>query len=496
MAIRHYPFGEMAAQTLGHVGQVSEEELEAAGLQGRSTGAPSSASRVSSTTTTAICAASRESGACRSTPKASPSRQSCEETAPKAGHDLKLSIDLGLEQEGEKRVARRRVAGPGQRQPRLWGGVCGDQSAQRRNLWRSAPIRAIDPNRFAKPMTQAEYDQLNGSGESEGPDPPAPLLNRAVEGQYPTGSTFKPITAMAALEAGVINPERGAGWRINASKPGAEQFCNSGHTDYGALAAGRSAEGLLGHLFLHGRRVRQQPRRRYPEHGTRSLGSAKKRTSTCRKRSKGRCPIARWRAQQNKLQESCERSHPKTCRERLPYRLRNRPVDRRRQYAPRGRTGRTADLSATDGGRLLDACQRLHERRRRHGRASPSGRARSTTPMAVLCRSSPAPPIGHVHLNYSDLSDVMEGIHDADLRAGRHLGRCVVGLEPGRTPGVRQDGHRRTHRPGRTGVVHVLPARPQASDRDRGDRRTGRLRRRSGGADRAADRLQVVPQAG
>ena len=56
-----------------------------------------------------------------------------------------------------------------------------------------------------------------------------------MEGSYPTGLTFKPITAMGALEAGVINPEEalGAGTVHDAT---GEQFCNSGHTDYGPVA--------------------------------------------------------------------------------------------------------------------------------------------------------------------------------------------------------------------------------------------------------------------
>ena len=57
---------------------------------------------------------------------------------------------------------------------------------------------------------------------------PGRLTDRAVNGEYPTGSTFKPITAMAALEGGVLNPSEGlgAGSCIYVST---EEFCNAGH---------------------------------------------------------------------------------------------------------------------------------------------------------------------------------------------------------------------------------------------------------------------------
>ena len=59
---------------------------------------------------------------------------------------------------------------------------------------------SFDANEFAKPISQKRYDAL--SSEALG----APLFNRAIAATYPTGSTFKPITAMAALEEGVITP--------------------------------------------------------------------------------------------------------------------------------------------------------------------------------------------------------------------------------------------------------------------------------------------------
>ena len=59
---------------------------------------------------------------------------------------------------------------------------------------RSAPIPTVNPSILSKPFSQATADRL--FGDSGG----APLFNRAIGGSYPTGSTFKPITALAAHE--------------------------------------------------------------------------------------------------------------------------------------------------------------------------------------------------------------------------------------------------------------------------------------------------------
>jgi penicillin-binding protein 2 len=59
----------------------------------------------------------------------------------------------------------------------------------------------FDPEIFTRPLTQRQYESLVSE------DTDAPLANRATQGLYPTGSTFKVITGIAALEEGLITPD-------------------------------------------------------------------------------------------------------------------------------------------------------------------------------------------------------------------------------------------------------------------------------------------------
>ena len=59
---------------------------------------------------------------------------------------------------------------------------------------------AFDPNKFVTGISVADYKALLENDRR-------PLSNKAVQGTYPPGSTFKMVTALAALDAGVITPE-------------------------------------------------------------------------------------------------------------------------------------------------------------------------------------------------------------------------------------------------------------------------------------------------
>lgn len=102
------------------------------------------------------------------------------------GAEIGLTLDAGLQQ----RVLAR----------------LGDESASAvvmdcRNgeVLAMATNPSFDPSLFNSGVSQAQWIEWTSNRR-------APLINKAVAGLYPPGSTFKPVVAMAALEAGVVDP--------------------------------------------------------------------------------------------------------------------------------------------------------------------------------------------------------------------------------------------------------------------------------------------------
>lgn len=72
---------------------------------------------------------------------------------------------------------------------------------------------AFDPNAISAGLSRRAYLALQE-------DIDRPMFNRALRGQYPPGSTIKPMVALAALHYGVVTPERRVGCRGAYSLPG------------------------------------------------------------------------------------------------------------------------------------------------------------------------------------------------------------------------------------------------------------------------------------
>lgn len=80
-----------------------------------------------------------------------------------------------------------------------------------------------------------------------------PLLNRAIKGQYPPGSTFKPIGGLVALDEGVIDPGfsypcRGRYYACGHGKPACTHN-NPGHAANLRLAIANSCNAYFSHIF-------------------------------------------------------------------------------------------------------------------------------------------------------------------------------------------------------------------------------------------------------
>lgn len=104
-----------------------------------------------------------------------------------SGADLQLTIDSKLQGYVQARLGEESAAAV------IIDCETGDIAAIA-----SAP--SYDPNLFIGGISSAEYDPLLQS-------PYRPLVNKTVQGVYPPGSTFKMVTAMAALEEGIIGPD-------------------------------------------------------------------------------------------------------------------------------------------------------------------------------------------------------------------------------------------------------------------------------------------------
>jgi penicillin-binding protein 2 len=215
--VRHYPNGSRAAHVLGSVGEVSEAELKEPPFKHLEPGDEVGKGGVEYTYDRYLRG---RSGLTRIQVNAlgqpTPGGQLVS-TAPVPGDNLVLTIDPKVQAAGEEALASRGLPG---------GFVT--MNVNNGQILGLGSFPTYDPSVFTRPKTQKQVDALYR-------DPVlAPLTDRATEGLYPTGSAFKIITALAALEGGVITPSTTIvdGGELTV---GGQTFHNAGEASYGPL---------------------------------------------------------------------------------------------------------------------------------------------------------------------------------------------------------------------------------------------------------------------
>ncbi len=189
---RNYPYGELASHVIGYIGRVNQAEKKAMedwpdeeqtnykgteyigklGVEQSFEAQLHGITGVDSVETSAAGRAMRKLASNPSTP----------------GNTVKLSIDIKLQKMVEDLFGDRRGAL-----------VALDPKTGEILAFVSKPT--FDPNLFVEGIDSDSWQSLNES-------PDKPLLNRALRGSYPPGSTYKPFMALAALETGKRTPEQ------------------------------------------------------------------------------------------------------------------------------------------------------------------------------------------------------------------------------------------------------------------------------------------------
>ncbi|TMH30546.1 MAG: penicillin-binding protein 2 [Betaproteobacteria bacterium] len=202
---RQYPFGALASHLIGYIGRINERDVkridewdETANYKGSDyigkSGVELSYEReLHGTTGVEQVEVDAGGRAVRTLSR----------TPPISGNNVRLALDIRLQQVAERAFGERRGAL-----------VALDPATGEVFAFVSKP--GFDPNLFVDGIDPANWEQLNES-------PDKPLLNRPLRGSYPPGSTIKPFLALAALNSGKRTPTQAI------FDPGYYQIAGSAH---------------------------------------------------------------------------------------------------------------------------------------------------------------------------------------------------------------------------------------------------------------------------
>ncbi len=186
---RVYPFGDAASHLLGHIGRISQSDIQRLDRESQSD-QYQGVSHIG------------KLGLERSYEEALRGKlgyQRLEVTASgdvirelgvkpsRSGKSLTLAIDWSLQQKIERAYGSRR-------------GAAVVMDPRNGEVLAFVSMPNFDPNRFVDGIDPVLWESLNNS-------PDVPLFNRALRGIYPPGSTYKPFMALAALASGERKPE-------------------------------------------------------------------------------------------------------------------------------------------------------------------------------------------------------------------------------------------------------------------------------------------------
>ncbi len=303
--LRRYPLNTLAAQLFGTIGRITPQEVHDARYRGVSQNSIVGQSGlewyydhylrgVDGTERVQVDALGRAAG-------------NVGETPPQQGHSLKLSLDMSLQKAGQDSLQEAINYNP----PATAGAFVA-MNPDDGEVYAMGSLPTFNPNIFAKPVSASIYRSLNNA------DSHYPLIDRAIMSAYPTGSTFKPITATAALESGA--------WSTDETYDDTGQYCvdqecrhNSGNATYGVLTL-TDALRVSSDVFFYNLGAQlnvdpiQHPNGGALQHWAHLYGIGQKTGIDLGGETAGNLPTPKWRLRIDALERRCERQrHVPSC---------------------------------------------------------------------------------------------------------------------------------------------------------------------------------------
>lgn len=187
--VRYYPYTDLFAHTIGYVSRISETELEKFNEeQQRKYSGTHTIGKVGVEASYEDLLMGEVGSKNVETNARGREVRVLDRINPKPGKNVTLHVDLKLQQQAATTLAGRR------------GSVVAID-VKNGGILTAVSNPAFDPNLFVTGIGFNDYKNLNESPET-------PLINRFIQGQFPSGSTVKPMMGLAGLYYGTTDAER------------------------------------------------------------------------------------------------------------------------------------------------------------------------------------------------------------------------------------------------------------------------------------------------
>lgn len=202
---RSYPLGSLAGQVLGYTGVITSEQLKASQDnqdEGKITYEPGDVvgqSGIEASYENVLQGIKGEQVVFVDADGNIVNHSSSVEA--QSGSDVVLTLDADIQKAAEDSLSSTMKRLQEHGKPDCFGGCAIAMDVTNGEIIAMASAPSFSPNVFVGGISSDDWDMLSSKSSHN------PLLNRGIGGQYPSASTIKPLSALAALNEGIATPQ-------------------------------------------------------------------------------------------------------------------------------------------------------------------------------------------------------------------------------------------------------------------------------------------------